>query len=67
MALRDKPNSELFRLYDDDLVLRIHNEKNLRDTHNILAAFSEHLGETVPNAEAAKSFLVRYNPQSLQC
>lgn len=64
MALRDKPNSELFRLYDDDLVLRIHNHHNLRDTRNILTAFRTHLGDTVPNAEAAKSFLTRYADKS---
>jgi hypothetical protein len=64
MALRDKPNSELFRLYDDDLILRIHNHHNLRDTRHILAAFSDHLGDTVPNAEAAKSFLTRYADKS---
>ena len=61
MALRDKPNPDLFRLYDDDLVLRIHNAKNLRDTRNILAEFQANLGDAAPNAEAAKSFLVRYS------
>jgi integrase len=61
MALKDKPNTDLFRLYDDDLVLRTNNDKNLRDTRNRLSEFQAHLGESPPNAEAAKSFLTRYS------
>ena len=33
------PNSELFDLYDSNLVLRLHNAKNLSDTRKILAKF----------------------------
>lgn len=60
MALKDKPNTDLFRLYDDNLVLRINNEKNLRDTRNKLAEFQEYLGELPPTIEATKSFLARF-------
>ncbi len=31
LSLREMTDDELFRLYDDDLVLRLHNAKNLRD------------------------------------
>ena len=30
--LRNLPNTELIHLYDSELVLRLHNAKNLRDT-----------------------------------
>ncbi|HEY94133.1 MAG TPA: hypothetical protein G4O15_04275, partial [Dehalococcoidia bacterium] len=60
MALKDKPNEELFRLYDDDLVLRLNNEKNLRDTRNRLSEFQELLGGAPPTVEAAKAYLIRY-------
>jgi hypothetical protein len=41
MALKDKPNEDLFHLNDDDLILRFDNDKNLRDTRNRLAGFQE--------------------------
>jgi integrase/recombinase XerC len=53
-------NDELFQLYDKDLILRLHNAKNLSDTRKILASFKEHLGSHQPSAELAKSFLSRY-------
>ena len=60
MSLRDKTNDELFRVYTDDLILRVYNEKNLRDTRKLLERFSEHLGIDKSSREAAKSFLVQY-------
>jgi hypothetical protein len=36
LALRDKTNEELFKLYKDDLVLRLRNPKNLSDTVTML-------------------------------
>lgn len=60
MALKDKPNSELFRLYDNELLLRLHNPKNLRDTRHILARFNAFIGEAQPSPEGAKAFLAQY-------
>jgi hypothetical protein len=42
--LRNLPNAELIRLYDSELVLKLHNAKNLRDTRNILARYMNYLG-----------------------
>jgi hypothetical protein len=53
-------NPYLFASYDNELVLRLHNAKNLRDTRTILVHFEKHLGDNPPTAELAKSFLVRF-------
>jgi len=54
-------NEELFKLYDSDLVLRLHNAKNLSDTRKILSRFLlEHLGGYPPTPEMAKAFLAQY-------
>jgi len=45
LALRELTNPELLGLYDDDLVLRIHNAKNLKDTQTLLNHFMEFLGQ----------------------
>jgi integrase/recombinase XerD len=58
--LRNLPNTELTRLYDSELVLKLHNAKNLRDTRNVLARYMSHLGAYPPSPELAKSFLVQY-------
>jgi integrase/recombinase XerD len=60
LMLRNLPNSELIRLYDSQLVLRLHNAKNLRDTRHILARFLSYLGAYPPSPELAKSFLAQY-------
>jgi site-specific recombinase XerD len=60
LSLRDKTNDELFRLYTDDLTLRLHNEKNLRDTKTLLMHFQDHLSVEKPSREAAKAFLAQY-------
>jgi hypothetical protein len=68
LALREKTNPELFELYDDDLVLRLHNAKNLKDTRTLLGHFIDFLGQFPPSPELAKSFLARYadyNPHTL--
>ena len=39
--LRQMNNEDLFQLYDSDLVLRLHNAKNLADTRKILTRFIE--------------------------
>ena len=53
-------NDELFKLYDSDIVLRLHNSKNLSDTRKTLARFKEHLGQYPPSPELAKSFLAQF-------
>jgi len=44
-------NQELFQLYDKELILRLRNAKNLRDTRKILARFIEFLGSHTPSTE----------------
>ncbi len=58
--LRNQPNSELARLYDSELVLKLHNAKNLRDTRNALSRFMSDRGGYPPSPELAKSFLAQY-------
>ena len=60
LQLRHMTNEDLFKLYDDDLVLRLHNAKNLSDTRRILARFKEHLNGYPPSPELAKGFLSQY-------
>ena len=58
--MRQLDNDELFTLYDSDLVLRLHNEKNLKDTRRILAEFKEFLNNRKPSGDLAKSYLSRF-------
>ena len=59
--LRQLDNEKLFTLYDSDLVLRLHNEKNLKDTRKILAEFKRFLGDRKPSGDLAKSYLSQYS------
>ena len=58
--LRRMTNEELFKLYDSDLVLRLHSPKNLSDTRKFLTRFNQYLGSYPPSPEIAKSFLAQY-------
>jgi len=58
--LRQMNNEDLFQLYDSDLVLRLHNEKNLSDTRKILTRSKKYLGSYPPSPELAKAFLAPY-------
>ncbi len=58
--LRQMNNEDLFKLYDSDLVLRLHNAKNLNDTRKILTRFKESLGDYPPSHDLVKSFLAQY-------
>jgi integrase/recombinase XerD len=58
--LKHMTNEELFKLYDSDLVLRLHNPKNLSDTRKILAKFKDYLNSYPPSPELAKGFLSQY-------
>jgi len=53
-------NEELFQRYEDELILRLNNPKNLRDTRKRLDEFLGHLGGRQPSPEIAKVFLKRY-------
>ncbi len=53
-------NEQLFRRYDNELVLRLHNPKDLRDTRNRLADHKAFLDGRPPTPELAKAFLGRY-------
>jgi integrase/recombinase XerD len=64
LALRDKTNDELFSLYQNELVLRLNNPKNVRDHELILAKFHEYLGEFPPSAELAKQFLTKFKDRA---
>ena len=59
-------NSDLFQLYDSDLVLRLHNAKNLSDTRRILAKFKQYLNDFPPSPELAKGFLAQYTDRKLR-
>ncbi len=56
MSLRNKPNDELFRLYTDDLTMRLRNEKNLRDTETLLDHFQDHLAGERPSRRSGQGF-----------
>ena len=61
-------NSKLFQIYDQELTLRIRNERNPKNERRVLTRFREHLGEHPPSALLAKGFLVQYHskkPQTL--
>ena len=58
--MRRMTNEELFQLYDSDLVLRLHNAKNLSDTKKMLTRFKEFLNGYPPSPELAKGFLAQY-------
>ena len=50
-------NEDLFTLYDNDLVLRLHNVKNLSDTRKMLTKFKEYLNSYPPSPEHATKIL----------
>jgi len=60
LELKQMSNHELSQRYDIELVLRLNNPKNLRDTRNRLAEFEEYLDGHPPLPDLAKAFLTRY-------
>ena len=64
--LRNLPNAELGRLYDSELVLKLHNAKNLCDTRNMLSRFMSYIGAYPPSPELAKGFLARYTSRKIR-
>ena len=47
-------------MYEADLILRIRNEKNLKNILHLLTNFKNFLGSYPPSAELAKGFLAQY-------
>ena len=60
LELRQMSNHDLFQRYDNELVLRLHSAKNLRDTRNKLTEFKDYLDGCPPSPDLAKAFLTRY-------
>lgn len=60
LRLRNKTNEELFTLFQAELLLKVHNPRNLQSEIRLLAKFQEHLGEAPPTPERARQFLVRF-------
>jgi len=60
LQLRRMTNPDLFRLYDQELVLKIRNTRNLDNDRRLLAKFQEYLGQYPPSPELAKGFLAQY-------
>ncbi|MFC1906686.1 tyrosine-type recombinase/integrase [Chloroflexota bacterium] len=53
-------NGDLLKRYDIELVLRLHNKKNLRDTRIILGKFEAFLAGRPPSPDLAKEFLAQF-------
>ena len=60
MELRQKTNSELFHLYDGELVLHHRSAKVVKEAKRVLNHFHEHIGEFPPTPELAKHFLSNF-------
>jgi integrase len=60
LQMRNLPNDKLLEMYQADLILRIRNEKNLKNILNLLARFRDFLGSYPPSEELAKGFLSQY-------
>jgi len=61
LEIRKMSNRDLFKRYDTELLLRLHNKKNLSDTRKILGRFEAFLGERSPSTDLAKEFLAQYS------
>jgi len=59
--MRQMSNHDLFKRYDTELVLRLHNKKNLSDTRKILSKFEAFLAERSPSPDLAKEILAQYS------
>ncbi|MFC2040523.1 tyrosine-type recombinase/integrase [Chloroflexota bacterium] len=59
--MRQMSNRDLFKRYDIELVLRLRNIKNLRDTRIILGKFEAFLAERSPTPILGKEFLTPYS------
>ncbi len=60
MELRYKSTSELFSLYDAELILRVHNKVNLENERRLLSRFHNYLNSYPPSPELAKGLLSQF-------
>jgi integrase len=60
LRLRHMTNDELFKQYDSELLLRLHNAKDLGDHRRILSKFKGYVGGYPITVELAKGFLSQY-------
>ncbi len=60
LRLHQKPNHELFALYDSQLILRHRSPEALEEARRVLKHFLAFLGEFPPSAELATSFLAGF-------
>ena len=58
--MRQMDNRDLFKRYDSELLLRLHNRKNLGDTRKMLGRFEVFLDGRSPSVDIAKEFLSQY-------
>ena len=68
MAIRNLTNDQLFKEYDNEIVLRLRNPRNLSDTRCMLERYRAFLDGSPPTSQQAKNFLARYanlKPRSL--
>jgi hypothetical protein len=61
LALKSKTNEELFTLYDAELILKVHNTRNLENERRLLTKFHSYLNGSKPSPELAKGFLSQYS------
>jgi len=61
LALKHKTNDELFTLYNAELILKVHNTRNLEMERRLLAKFHSYLNNYPPSPELAKGFLSQYS------
>ena len=59
--MRQMSNHDLFKRYDTELLLRLHNKKNLSDIRKILSKFETFLAGRSPSPTLAKEFLAQYS------
>jgi integrase len=60
LRLHQKPNSELFSLYDSQLILKHRSPEALQEARRVLGHFRTHLGEFSPSPELAAGFLAQF-------
>ena len=60
LRLRRKPNSELFSLYDSQLILKHRSQDALEEARRVLRHFQTYLGQWSPDPEQAVAFLAQF-------
>jgi site-specific recombinase XerD len=65
LMVKQMSNDELFLKYQPELLLKIHNEINLKNDIVLLDKFRKFLGDSRPSPSLAKEFISRYHHHSL--